>query len=128
MDLFRAGTGKYQVTAKVIVLDSGINITLSGGEYSHIGSVVIALPRPSLADAAVISVTSSVFNMVGHKDEEVARPAAEKIAVCLNQPVVITAGMHIDKATAEDIEVLLRNTRLIIDRIIAKLQKGKTKD
>jgi hypothetical protein len=66
MLLFNAGSGKYIVTAKVHVLDSGLTVTLYGGEEGHVGSVVVAIPRPSLQDPAVTSSTSSVINIVVH--------------------------------------------------------------
>ncbi|WP_227765514.1 hypothetical protein [Zhaonella formicivorans] len=123
MYLFSAGSGKYAVTAKVHVLDEGVSVTLYGGERSHIGSVAIAVPRLSLADPEVLSATTSVYNLVGHKDDEVARPAAEKIAKNINQVVVVTAGIHVEDATKEDIVILLKNTEELVDAIVVKLKK-----
>ena len=53
-------------------------LTLSGGEKPHIGCVVQAVPRPSLSGDGTISVTSSVINLTGHKDEFLCRRLAEK--------------------------------------------------
>ena len=52
-------------------------LTLSGGEKPHIGCVVQAVPRPSLSGDGTISVTSSVINLTGHKDEFLCRRLAE---------------------------------------------------
>ncbi|HHU32127.1 MAG: hypothetical protein ACOX1Y_01520 [Zhaonellaceae bacterium] len=122
MYLFSSGLGKHQVTAKVHVLDSGINITLYGGDKTHVGSVVVAIPRPSLQDQSVTSVTSSVINLVGHKDEDVARPLAEKLARTFGQVTVVTAGIHVEKATSEDITVIVQNVDEVMDAMILKLE------
>jgi len=119
--IFSAGTGKHFVSAKVQVLDKGLTIILCSGEHSHVGSVVVAVPRPSLQDSSKISTTSSVINLVGHKDEEVARPLAEKVAKICNQTVVVVAGIHVEKATSEDIGILSGNVEDVAAAMIRKL-------
>ena len=49
-----------------------IVLILAGGDKPHIGCVVQAVPRPSLTNDGSISVTSSVLNLTGHKDESYA--------------------------------------------------------
>jgi len=119
---FSSGLGKHQVTAKVHVLDSGLTITLYGGDKAHVGSVVVAIPRPSLQNQSVTSVTSSVINLVGHKDEDVARPLAEKMARTFGQVTVVTAGIHVEKATSEDITAIMQNVEEVTDAILTKLE------
>ena len=63
----------------------------------------MALPRPSLADAAKISATSSVYNFVGHKDQVIAQRIAEVLSAQLNKHVVVVAGFHIDEISEEGI-------------------------
>ena len=122
MFLFNAGSGKYGITAKVHILDSGLIVTLYGGEKSHVGSVVVAIPRPSLQDPSLTSATSSVINLVAHKDEDVARPLAELLAKNLNQVVVVTAGIHISQATLEDIDILKKNVDEVTVAMLTKLE------
>ena len=55
-----------------------IVLILAGGDKPHIGCVVQAVPRPSLTNDGSISVTSSVLNLTGHKDEFLCRKLAEK--------------------------------------------------
>jgi hypothetical protein len=73
-----------------------VSITIFGGEQPHIGSVVLSTPRPSLIDEKKTSVTSSVLNVVGHKDEEVARMATEKTAIRFKVATVAAAGIYVD--------------------------------
>ena len=51
-------------------------LCLSGGTRPHLGCVVMASPRPSLADPEKRSATSSVLNLPGHKDEALCRALA----------------------------------------------------
>ena len=85
-------------------------LTLSGGEKPHIGCVVQAVPRPSL------SVTSSVINLTGHKDEFLCRRLAENRCRETGKVVVCTCGVHMDHITGEQIEELLKN----IDRMMTE--------
>ncbi|MCL1905417.1 MAG: hypothetical protein FWG06_00235 [Clostridiales bacterium] len=98
----------YSVWATLTLLDKGANVCLGGGQ-SHVGAIVLALPRESLLDNGSISCTTSVINVLGHKDDLVALPVAEKLCRELDMPVTVTAGIHIDKATAADIERLQKN-------------------
>lgn len=82
---------------------------ISGGTKPHVGAVAVAIPRPSLKDADRLSSTSSVFTLIGHKDDEVARQISEALASKLNRVAVVSAGMHIDNATDADIRKILQN-------------------
>ena len=87
-----------------------------GGERPHIGCVVQAVPRPSLSGDGTISVTSSVINLTGHKDEFLCRRLAENRCRETGKVVVCTGGVHMDHITGEQIEELLKN----IDRMMTE--------
>lgn len=78
-------------------------ITVSGGERSHIGTAVLAVPRPSLTGDGSASATSSVMNVVGHKDETICRMLAEKAARKYGVTVLCAGGFHVDNMTAGQI-------------------------
>lgn len=82
---------------------------LVGGEEPHLGAVVLSLPRQSLDDPGRVSCTSSTLPLVGHKDDEAARPLAEMLAREANCPVSVAAGIHIHRAAAADIEKIMEN-------------------
>ena len=86
-----------------------IVLMLSGGERPHIGCVIQAVPRPSLTGDGKISVTSSILNLTGHKDEFLCRSLAEKRCKETGKVVVCTGGVHIDHITEEQIKELLEN-------------------
>lgn len=82
-------------------------IHVSGGERPHIGCVVLAVPRPSLSNPEIISATSSVWNLTGHKDEYICRELAEAVAKRKNAVTVCTGGFHMDGITKEQIQELM---------------------
>ena len=106
----RAGDGKLAVAGMLTITDGGALLQLYGGTYEHVGSVIVSVPRPSLADNGRTSVTSSIINLPSHKDELVGRPAAELLAIALDRPVVCVAGIHIDNATNDDLKLLTKHS------------------
>lgn len=102
------GEGKYTLEAVIIQSEDGFSVYLGGGEKPHVGSIVLCQPRPSLKEDGSLSSTTSVLNIVGHKDECLARPLAEKLCQTMNQTVVVTAGVHIENAASEDIMLFLK--------------------
>jgi hypothetical protein len=117
------GEGKYTVMAIGIPTEDGITVLMFGGSKPHIGAVAIAIPRLSLKNAKKTSSTSSVFTLTGHKDDKVARPAAERLARGLKEVVVVVAGIHVENATKEEIEVLMKNSKRTIGELKRKLDK-----
>ncbi|HHW42314.1 hypothetical protein GFC01_01875 [Desulfofundulus thermobenzoicus] len=106
-----AGEGKHRVQLQATFTEEGIILTILGGEKPHIGAMVLAEPRPSLADPALTSCTTTVVPRLGHKDDEIARPLAEELARRSGQPVVAVAGLHVEKAQKEDIDLLVKHAR-----------------
>lgn len=80
--------------------------------------MVLSQPRPSLANPENISVTTSIMNLLMHKDDIVAKPVAEVLAQGLNQVVVVVAGIHVDKATEKDLEILQGNTFFVAHNLL----------
>ena len=66
-----------EVEFEIQPVGEDILIVIRGGDKPHIGSCVLSVPRPSLADNKKISCTSSVLNVTGHKDENICRLVAE---------------------------------------------------
>ena len=93
---FRAARGGYALQAQVRRLGEDLVVLLGGGERPHVGTLVVAEPRASGADPTRRSATSSVWNRLGHKDEALARPLAERLAAALDVTVVVVAGVHVE--------------------------------
>jgi hypothetical protein len=118
------GRGKHQVVLTAIITVDGLIISLLGGDRPHVGAMAVGIPRLSLKDPSKTSATTSVFTLVGHKDDEVARPAAERIAKILNQTVIVVAGIHIDQAEDEDIERIANNSKKAVEVFLRKIKNS----
>lgn len=113
-------TGAYDLTANVRVIGADLLIAIWGGERPHIGAVAVAQPRPSLKDPNVTSASTSVFCFVGHKEDELAKAAAEILSATLNTAVVVTAGIHWDNLEEEAILKIIKNSETLVDMILQK--------
>jgi gallate decarboxylase subunit D len=116
------GEGSLRLESTIIKTQDGINIFIGGGERIHVGTTVISQPRPSLTGDGSTSCTTSVINLLGHKDDEIAIPVAEEICKHFKETTVVTAGIHIDNATAQYIEELKSNRMQITSMIIEAIE------
>ena len=110
----------YNLSASVRFIGPDILVAIWGGEKPHIGAVAVGLPRPSLRDPAVISSSASVFCMVGHKEDELAKATAEIMAATLETQVVVTAGIHWDNLSQEAIQQIVQHSEILVDKIMAR--------
>jgi len=97
-------------------------VTLVGGEVPHIGAVAVSIPRPSRRDARRRSATTSVFTLVGHKEDEMARPLAAELARTLDRTTVVIAGVHIRRAGAADLARVFENAGRAMEVIVANVR------
>ena len=114
-------SGSYDVTAGVQWMGTDLLVGIWGGEKPHIGAVSIAESRPSLADPDRTSATASVFCFVGHKEDELAKAVAEKLARTLQTHVVVAAGIHWDDISPEGIRKVMDNCGQLVDLILEKI-------
>jgi hypothetical protein len=118
----KIGAGRELLEAVVIQTRDGISAYVGGGEYDHVGTVVICHSRPSLKKDGSMSSTASVINMLGHKDDALAAPFARRLCEASRQTVVVTAGVHVDQATGDDIQGFLARIGALADQAIARLE------
>jgi len=104
-----------QIACKYQLLNDDILLVITGGTYPHAGAVALGVPRPSLSDPQSTSATISVLTRAGHKDDEIARIAAHKIASFFNRNTVVVVGIHIDNATSEQISCFIENVHTLLD-------------
>ena len=117
--------GKYDLSAGVRLIGDDILVAIWGGEKPHIGAVSAAQPRPSLRDPNVMSSSASVICYSGHKEDVLAKRAAETLAAAFNTHVVVTAGIHWDNLSQEGIRKIRENSDAIVDLILRRLRTVK---
>jgi hypothetical protein len=113
--------GEYDLTASVRLIGRDVLVAIWGGEKPHIGAVATAQPRPSLKDPSLTSATASVFCYVGHKEDELAKAAAEILAAAFKTNVVVTAGIHWNRIKEEGIQRIIRNGEILVDLIVDRI-------
>jgi len=100
---------------------------LTGGEEPHIGGLVMAVPRPSLTGEGM-SCDVWINPVPGHKDTEVAVPLAKALCLHFNAVVTISAGIHVDAATVEDIRLISDNCRAAGEIFLSQAGYPETSD
>ena len=103
------GDDIYRVTAVVRIIGDDLIISVWGGTKPHIGSISVSVPRPGLKNPTTTSSTSSVINLIGHKDEVVARKFSEQLAEKFKRNAIATAGIHIDDITENQMDIIMQN-------------------
>jgi hypothetical protein len=110
-----------RIALQAVAMGADLAICLSGGERPHIGAVAVAQPRPSLSDPARISATTSVIALLGHKEDELARHVAGRVAAAVNCVVTVVCGIHYEKLSAEQIGGIDRLVERLTDRLLQEL-------
>jgi hypothetical protein len=114
--------GEYDLSAGVRLIGDDILVAIWGGEKPHIGAVAAAQPRPSLKDPNVMSSSASVICYLGHKEDELAKTAAETLTAALNNNVVVTAGIHWDNLSQEDIRRIKKNSEILLNSVLRRIR------
>ena len=118
--IIKTAEDAYNLSASVRLIGEDVLVAIWGGEIPHIGAVAVAQPRPSLKDPDVTSSSASVICRVGHKEDELAKAAAEILAAALETHVVVTAGIHWDNLAPEAIQRIVRNSEVLVDMILQR--------
>jgi hypothetical protein len=113
----------YEVAAEAVRIGADLLVYIWGGERPHIGSVAAAQPRPSSSDPRLTSATASVFTYLGHKEDVVTKYVAETLSARLGTNVVVTAGIHWDNLTGQNIDVVIERCREITNSLVHALQR-----
>jgi hypothetical protein len=114
--MISVGKGRFRILAEEKKTEDGAILMVFGGK-THVGSVVLAEPRPSRTDSGT-SCTSQVLNRLGHKDESIARMFAEEICKARGEPVLCVCGIHIENASKSDIKKLEKNAKELLKKCI----------
>ena len=114
--------GGYILCCAIVPMGKDYTLAVYGGERPHVGSVVMAVARPSLTGEGV-SATSSVLNNVGHKDEVIARMFAEAVAKAKGCTAVCACGIHMDNITPEQLELVRQASERLLERVLNGLNK-----
>ena len=102
--MITSGEGKYKVFLEEKKIDDDLIYILGGGERSHIGGVVICEPDKE----------PQFIRLEGHYDDIVLKPIAEAACKKYNKRVAAIGGVHVDNASEEEIELLVKNCKELV--------------
>jgi hypothetical protein len=105
--MITSGEGKYKVFLKKINLDNELIYILGGGEKSHVGAVVIC----------EVGKKTRILKIDGHYDHVVLTPIAEAAFKKYKTKVVAIGGVHVNNATKDEIDILVKNCGAFIKKI-----------
>ena len=105
--MITSGEGKYKVWLEEKKVGNDILYILGGGERTNIGGIVFCEPNKE----------SQVIRIEGHYDDIVLKPIAEVACKKYKKKVVAVGGVHVDNATKDEIEILVRNCNDLIKDI-----------
>ena len=102
--MITSGEGKYKVFLEEKKIGNDLIYVLGGGERSHIGGVVICEPDKD----------PKAIRLQGHYDDIVLKPIAEAACKKYKTKVVAVGGVHVDNATKEEIDMLVKNCKELV--------------
>ncbi len=112
---------RMRLTISAMLMGEDLWVVLSGHGRPHIGAVAVSLPRPSPAGAGAMAATTSVLAVVGHKEDQIVRRTAARLASTLGAAVIVSCGIHLEGAserTTENIaETVAAMTEDLIDAV-----------
>jgi hypothetical protein len=112
---FAVGNGRIALEAEIIRLGDDIQCLLRGGA-AHIGAVALAWP------VGEGGRQSRLCCLPGHREGEIARRMAESLATVSGRTVCVSAGIHFDRITPEEIVVVESLARELTDICLKALQ------
>jgi hypothetical protein len=95
------GEGKHRVSLKQVRVGSDLLLILTGGEQPHLGGVVLCEPGKE----------ALVIRRGTHNDHIVLTPLAKTACEKYQTTVVAVGGIHIEHASKEDIDQVIKNCK-----------------
>ena len=133
--LLRCTHGRLALELRLLPAGQDWQLLLTGGD-AHIGAVILAEPgdgtppdvpkaafagstaRPDATSAGIFSGTEDgvrlhVLRRAGHHDDEAALPLARDYCRALGAAVCVSAGIHYDHISREEIDTVLALARML---------------
>lgn len=114
---FTAQRGRLSIHLRVFRQGRDLQV-ICGGGATHIGAVALTTPAHGQVEAQ-----SHLAGLPGHKEDALAQGMAERMAHALNCAVCVSAGIHYDNITREEIRQVEQMVHDLTERCISALQK-----
>ena len=124
LHLTESGEG-VSLELRCLRLGKDYMVALTGGSRPHLGAAALAVARPSLADPEKTGASVSVLTVTGHKDDEMARYAADLLTRALGSQVLVGCGIHVDGITPPQLREVSRLTERLLQRLTQAIKSGR---
>jgi len=101
------GEAPYDIHFEARLAGDDIFASVTGGTRPHVGAVALAEPSGAL----------SALTAEGHKDSVIAEMFAKKLCEKYGVNVCVSAGVHVDDASKDEIALLVENARTLLGMI-----------
>jgi hypothetical protein len=112
------GEGRLRVHIHATLTVDGAAVILTGGERPHVGGMAMSVPR-----AHTGRPETWITPRPGHRDSDVATLVAELLCRETGCCTAVIAGIHIDQATREEIDLLVENSQEAARRLGDKIKQ-----
>jgi len=116
--------GRVALRLTAARLGADLAVTLSGGDRPHIGAVAVSQPRPSLHGGGETSATTSVIALLGHKEDELAREMAARVAAATGGTVSVACGIHVEAIGPSELDDVRELAGELTTELLARLAAG----
>lgn len=118
--LLRCTHGRLALELRLLPAGQDWQLLLTGGD-AHIGAVILAEPanamppavRADMASGTEDGVRLHVLRRTGHHDDKAALPLARDYCRELKATVCVSAGIHYDHISREEIDTVLALARML---------------
>ncbi|MGI6468088.1 MAG: hypothetical protein ACOX0Q_03565 [Syntrophomonadaceae bacterium] len=114
--------GRLGIQLQAMLTADGVAVFLTGGEKPHVGGMAMSVPwgsQPALKHRPQTWVTPRS----GHRDADVAALVAEYLCREIGCCAAVIAGIHIDNATSQEIDLLVQNSLAAAGQLVEKLKQ-----
>ena len=99
----RKRSGRISITLHAVRMGSDLLVGIYGGDRPHIGAVAGGRPVPAGDAGEPRTEATSVIALPGHREDQVARDAAQRIALKTGSVVSVSCGIHLESITVAEI-------------------------
>ena len=116
MNTFETGSGRTRLRFTWQHRGNDLHVHIGGGE-DHLGTAALVGRQPDG------EICESVVHLPPHKEDELALKTARRLHAATGVSICVTAGIHLEAISAEEIATVLRNVDAGTERLAHLLRK-----
>lgn len=113
--MIEVGEGRYRVMLRSYDIGADQLLLITGGEEEHIGAATLIEKNSPLA----------TLKKQGHKEHYISETIAQRVYDQTKKDLLVVCGIHINRATAEEIDILIDNAKTCVDLFLKKEMKNE---